>query len=393
MAMFNELQLTLIGAGAAAVAGVWGYNIWQEYRQRKLAQKIFRTEQADALLPEEASAATPGRKSGPSDREYDETERIEPIFEPLIEPSAEPAAISAPQPTFAEEEALVEAGEDVPVVEPPEELADKFTDCIARIEAADMVAAPMLWAAQRKLFAKLEGRLRWCGWDENNGKWRSINAHDATSYRRLCAALQVVDRRGAIGDADLGGFYEGLRQLADNFAIHIEWPAAEEVLAHARRLDEFCAAVDWRIGLNLVTRDGAPIQAVRLIDLATETELWLKDDGLFHAEGDDGKTLFTLSHLGGAPFEASGLSALSLPGVTLSIDVPRVADGTQAFDRLMDVARTMMSALGAQLVDDQRAPLSDEVLATIRAKIGEFQQKMAAQNIPAGGQRALRLYD
>ncbi|MFA7280176.1 MAG: cell division protein ZipA C-terminal FtsZ-binding domain-containing protein [Sterolibacterium sp.] len=385
MAMFNELQLTLIGAGAVAVVGVWGYNAWQEYRQRKLAQKVFSTEQADALLPDEATEVAHGRREEPSEPAYAETERIEPTLEPAPEPTVEPG--------FAEAEALVDAGDETPVIEPPEELADKLIDCVARIEAADMIAAPMLWAAQRKLFGKLEGRLRWCGWDENNGKWRPINAHDATSYLRLCAALQVVDRRGAISEADLGGFYEGLRQLADNFEIHIEWPAAEEVLAHARRLDEFCASVDWRIGLNLVNRDGSPIPAARLIDLATETELWLKDDGLFHAEGEGGKTLFTLSQLGGAPFEARGLSALSLPGVTLSIDVPRVADGTQAFDHLMDVARTMMSAFGGHLVDDQRAPLSDEVLATIRAKIEEFQQKMMSQNIPAGSRRALRLYD
>ncbi|MBI5921805.1 MAG: ZipA [Betaproteobacteria bacterium] len=375
--MFNELQLTLIGAGIAAVIGVWGYNTWQEYRQRKLAQKIFSTEQADALLPDDASANSSVPEAEHGAAEYGAAERIEPTIDP----------------SFAEDEAFVDASDEPPVVEPPEELVDKLIDCVARIEAADMVAAPMLWAAQRKLFGKLEGRLRWCGWDENNGKWRALNAHDATSYRRLCAALQVVDRRGAISEADLGGFYEGLRQLADNFEIHIEWPAAEEVLAHAKRLDEFCASVDWRIGLNLVTRDGSPIQAARLIDLATETELWLKNDGLFHAEGEAGRTLFTLSQLGGAPFVASGLSALALPGVTLSIDVPRVADGTQAFDHLVDVARTMMSAFGGYLVDDQRAPLSDEVLATIRVKIEEFQQKMASQNIPAGGRRALRLYD
>ncbi|MCX7168987.1 MAG: hypothetical protein NTY41_01515, partial [Proteobacteria bacterium] len=57
--MFSELQLTLLGAGVAAVAGVWGYNIWQEYRQRKLAQKIFSSEQADALLPGEAVGSPP----------------------------------------------------------------------------------------------------------------------------------------------------------------------------------------------------------------------------------------------------------------------------------------------------------------------------------------------
>ena len=34
----NDLQLGLIGLGAAAVVGVVGYNKWQEMRQRKLAE-------------------------------------------------------------------------------------------------------------------------------------------------------------------------------------------------------------------------------------------------------------------------------------------------------------------------------------------------------------------
>ena len=32
----TELQMGLIGLGATAVVGVFGYNKWQEYRQRKL---------------------------------------------------------------------------------------------------------------------------------------------------------------------------------------------------------------------------------------------------------------------------------------------------------------------------------------------------------------------
>ena len=32
----TELQMGLIGLGAAAVAGVLGYNKWQEYRHQKI---------------------------------------------------------------------------------------------------------------------------------------------------------------------------------------------------------------------------------------------------------------------------------------------------------------------------------------------------------------------
>ena len=36
----TELQMGLIGLGVAAVFGVFGYNKWQEMRQRKVAEKV-----------------------------------------------------------------------------------------------------------------------------------------------------------------------------------------------------------------------------------------------------------------------------------------------------------------------------------------------------------------
>lgn len=362
----SELQLSLIGAGLAAVAGVWGYNAWQDYRQRKLAEHIFRAGQADVLMHD-----SPVDSPAIAEESTGENMRIEPTF-------------AAP----GEFEDISEFAES----EPPAELADSLVDCLVSIEAAELVAAPLFWAAQRKLFGALEGHLRWSGWNESSGHWQLLHAHDAASYRRLCGALQIADRSGPISHADVTCFIEGVRQLAENFQVLAELPTATDVLAHARALDEFCAAVDCRIGINIVNLDGKTFAAARLIDLATETDLWLKDDGLFHAEDADGQTAFTLSNLGGQTFSASGLGALALPGVTLSIDVPCVADGTEAFDRLLTVAQRVVATFDGTLVDDNHAPLSDEVLTTIRTKIGEFQAKMAAHQIPAGGRRALRLY-
>jgi len=368
----SDLQWSLAGASLAAVAGVWSYNAWQAYQQRKLTQRAFRSEHASDALMQDEGETTVAEADGM-------LQRIEPGFGAADEfVSGERIAESEPR---AEQSS-----------EPPAELADDYIDCIARFEAAEPVAAPLLWAAQRQLLGLLEGRLCWSGWDEDSGQWRKLHVHDAASYRRLCAALQIADRHGPINNADLARFFDAARQLAVNCRAEIELPAAADILAHAQALDEFCAGVDWRIGVNVVNRADQPFGAAKLIDLATETSLWLKDDGMFHAEDATGLTVFTLGDLGGQPLAADGMSALTLHGVTLSIDVPRVADGAQAFDRLLAVARRLMETFDGLLVDDQRRPLSDEMLAAIRSKIVEFQQKMATHDIPAGGRRALRLY-
>ena len=361
--MLSELQLSLIGAGLTAVAGVWGYNSWQGYRQRKLAERIISADHDDVLMQGDTPDVASESAGFPP-------ERIEPVLG-----------------GSAANDIAAESGDS----EPPVELADDFIECVVRIEATEMVAAPLFWAAQRQIFGVIEGRLRWSGLDEDRGEWRQLGAHDSTSYRHLRAALQIADRNGPIGEAELARYYDGVKQIAENFQATPEIPAASVVLAHARALDEFCASVDWRIGINVVNLDGQPIAAARLIDLATETSLWLKDDGMFHAEDADGQTVFTLSDLGGKPF-ADGLGALTLDGVTLSVDVPRVTDGSLAFDRLLEVAKRLMASFDGRLVDDQRAPLSEEMLTMIRAKIDEFQEKMSTHQIPAGGRRARRLY-
>ena len=387
---FSELQLSLIGAGLAAVAGVWGYNAWQEYRQRKLAQRIFRDDRASDVLMQGDNPAAADAVEGAFEDDRG-TARIEPTL------AASDDAEATAQTTDRESppESLVQPRGETAAEQsnqPPAELADDYVDCIVLLEAAELVAAPLLWAAQRQLLGTLEGRLCWSGLGDSGGQWRKLHAHDAASYRHFCAALQIADRSGPINAADLARFFDALRQLAGNIRAEIELTAAADVLAHAQELDEFCAGVDWRIGINVINREDQPFGAARLIDLATETSLWLKDDGMFHAEDASGLTVFTLSDLGGQPLAADGMGALTLDGVTFSIDVPRVAGGPQAFDRLLGVARRMMETFDGIIVDDQRNPLSDAMLAAIRAKIEEFQQKMAANRIPAGGRRALRLY-
>ena len=45
----TELQMGLIGLGATAVVGVYGFNKWQEYRQRKLTEAVMKPHHDDVL--------------------------------------------------------------------------------------------------------------------------------------------------------------------------------------------------------------------------------------------------------------------------------------------------------------------------------------------------------
>ena len=149
--------------------------------------------------------------------------------------------------------------------------------------------------------------------------------------------------------------------------------------------------MDIQIGVNVVA-GAAAFPGTKLRGLAEAAGLALREDGMFHATDEDGTTLFTLSNLEAALFAAEEMRSLATHGITFTLDVPRVAHGASAFDRMIALARQFAGSLGGALVDDNRTPLADSALDVIHDKILEIDQRMAQRGVLAGGPQALRLF-
>jgi len=360
----NELQFSLIGLGVILVAGVFAYNKAQERKHRKLAERVFSGDHPDVLIGHHAAgSAEPG------------AERIEPV----IADAGYDTEMDA-------------SGADArPADEPPEALADPAIDCVVRFESADPASGAHVWRAQNLALDKLTRPPVWCGLNERAGVWEQLTAYSAGEYRRLRAALQLADRRGPLTDSDLTLFFNGVQRLADEFLAVADLPARNDVLARAAEIDRFCAGVDIQIGLN-VAAAGTPFSGARLYDLAKAAGLALREDGMFHALDAAGATLFALSNLEAALFAAEEMETLATHCVTFTLDVPRVANAAAALDGMVAMAKQFAADLGGSLVDDNRAPLTDNALALIRDKIVEIEQRMQARGLIAGSTQALRLF-
>ena len=357
----NDLQVALVAVGAAAVAGVWAYNKWQERAQRKLAEKVFRGDQADALFG--------GQAHGESVDTHRLPDRTEPVLEEL--PTEAPARSRPPL---------------------PEQWADELADCVVRVEFVEPVPAPSLWAAQSFLAPHFSKCFSWLAFDEDAWQWRRLCAEDAGRYTLVCASLQLADRRGAVSETELSVFLDGVRQIAQQFSGVAEVPERHDVLMHARALDDLCAGVDVQLEVNVVAAEGNALAGSKLNQLALGAGLKLHDDGFYRAADDLGQTTFTLGNHGAESFNAKAMESLATNGVTFSLDVPRVAAGPLEFDRLLAVAQQLTDGLGGVLVDSQGHPLSAEMIGNIRAKVTELQGRMAQRHILAGSPRALRLF-
>lgn len=358
----SDLQLSLVLLAVLLVAAVWVYNKWQEYRQHRLASRIFSGEHGDALAAAIAVDTAQGDAHG---------QRIEPVM--YVDATEEGAEGS-------------DCGQAPAFTEPPVELADPLIDCVVPLRTRSEITLAVFWQARQQAFGGVDDDWRCLAYV--HGSWRQLDAQAVGRAQHFVAALQLADRDGPLGEVALARSLLNLRQLAENVEAEIVLPAADEVLAQARQLDKFCASVDWRLSLNLIAPGVAGFDAEVLLQCMGDAELQPQADGNMRGVDALGQTQFLLSGLGGA---ALVLDA-TLAGVSLSLDVPLVSDAGVAFERLLEFSRRLVTAQQAQLVDEQRRPLRDDAIAAIRAKIAEFQDTMLAQQIPAGGRRALRLY-
>lgn len=399
----TELQMGLIGLGAAAVAGVLGYNKWQEMRQRKLAQAVLKPHHDDVLLGgRNAVPPAVDARSEPEIRveaEDFDAARVEPMLaEPEPAPaapeaSAAPAAFSAPpavQPV-AEDKPPTAPVEAVPAGEPPVELLDPNLEYVVAMDLVESVPARQIVRSQREVLHRLGKPVHWIGYNEAAREWQRLASDHELEVRRLRVGLQLVNRLGPLSEGDLTMFSNAMRVLADELMAVADLPATR-ALDQAAEIDRFCAAVDLEIGLNLISR-GIPFPGTKIRALAEAAGMVLGIDGLFTRYDDEGRALFSLQNYENAQFTADTIRTLTTHGLTFLLDVPRVENGERVFAQMTDLAQRFGEALQGALVDDNRQPLNDAQLDHIRREfIGKPQAAMAAFGIPAGSPRARRLF-
>ncbi len=415
----TELQLGLIGLGATAVVGVFGYNKWQEYRQRKLAEAVLKPHHADILLgdgPKTPSQPQVVERSEPAfrvDTPAPGGERVEPVFvdphptlpsEDMIAatddiPLPEAPAFqtpAAPAPMFAQAPADISADmpddvPDVPAGALPAELLDPRLEFIVAMELVEPVSAMDIIHSQRPALVRLSKPVHWVGYNERSREWERLASDSDLKLRRLRVGLQLVNRQGPLSEGDMTIFTNAMQALADELMAVADMPSSQ-VLDQAAEIDQFCAAVDLEIGLNLVSR-GSAFTGTKIRALAEAAGLVLGLGGVFTRYDDNGRVLFSLQNYESTQFSADTLRTLTTHGLTFLLDVPRVDHGERTFTQMTEIAKRFAETLNGALVDDNRQPLSESQLDHIRREfIGKPQATMASYGLVAGSPQALRLF-
>lgn len=402
----NDLQLSLIGAGVVGVAAVWAYNVWQERKVRRAAEALLKhiTPVGDDVLLGDGDPANANPGSG----EMAVPERIEPTLGAAeVDFSAEEETlVTEAQPDFAaaamaspvtHPAASPVADSPVASVIPdtsilPAQWADELADCVLRFTTIEPVPAPAVWTLQAAWSGELTKPVHWLACDPAENVWRRLDGNESGRFVQWAAALQLADRCGVVSASELARFFDGVKHVADMVAATLEAPARDQVAQKAAAIDEFCAGVDIQFRFHVVEARGSVFSGTKLRGMAEALGLVLEADGVFHAHDAEQGELFVVSNLGEEGFSVEALRTLVTHGLTLSIDVPRTRNGGIAFARMMAAGEQLARGLGGVLVDAQRAPLSEAMIAAMRSKVIEVQQRMRDAGIDPGSTRALRLF-
>ena len=391
--MDSELQIGLVALGVAVVIGILVYNKWQDNKQRRYAERAFRAEHPDVLLEPGASEA-PVVSSGD--------------VEPTVGPQ-EPVVATGAEPVLSEDwvgepcvrEAGIAASEVVSPAPAPSGrrttpgapiAIDTRVDCMIQIEVIEPIEAQALWRAQHEALRGMDRPVHWFGFDDGNNEWRRIDNGSSGHFHWLCAAIQMVDRRGPLSPEAFDYFMHGVQHVADQFlAVPANNPARSQVLATAGEIDRFCAALDVQVGINIVANE-QPFPGTKIRALAEANGMALEADGVFHARDDNRRDLYLLANLESKPFDLAQMRSMQTNGLTLVLDVPHAVGGAFLFDRMVRQAHQMAQALNGRVVDDKQQPFREESIAMVRNQIQHFHERMREAGLSPGDPLADRLF-
>jgi hypothetical protein len=268
---------------------------------------------------------------------------------------------------------------------------DADIECVVHITVAQPVERAAFTALAGREQAPVGKRVRWLARPHDGAPWQAMEDIPGP-YGEIAACLLLADRKGPASEAQVGAFLRLANEVGRHIGGAVAAPSAAEEARRAQALDRLCADLDIQIGLTVHKPEPGSVPGTRLRGVAEAAGFRLADGGFEHLHEDTGAVLYTLHNVRNEALTAESLRLLSVPGVVLLLDVPRVAEPARVFDQMKLAAKRMAHTLGGELVDDNHRSLDDAALAKTRAQVQAAAAALSHAHIEPGSARALALF-
>jgi len=209
--------------------------------------------------------------------------------------------------------------------------------------------------------------------------WEEL--HAGSTYSELQLAIQLANRRGAIGVLELSDFCSRAQALAETLGSQIDMPSVNTMLDSAKELDVMAADSDIQLSINVLFDEPCP---------------WGNFDALMRQRGfkiaRNGRQYEFYSN-GALVFNSADLDPNSpVSQLTLLLEVPLVAQEERAFERMLGEGVELAQAAHGRLVDDNGINLSEAAVVSIRQHLDLLYANLEKSGVPAGSSTASRLF-
>ena len=135
--------------------------------------------------------------------------------------------------------------------------------------------------------------------------------------------------------------------------------------------------------INVVARDAAGFSGDDILQILLACDLRFGDMNFFHRtefESGRGAIQFSVANMmQPGVFDIDNMSDLSTPGLVFFMTAPGPEDLMQAFDYMLETARTVARNLGADVLDESRSVLTGQAIEHSRHKIRELERRLLAK--------------
>ena len=171
------------------------------------------------------------------------------------------------------------------------------------------------------------------------------------------------------------------RRLPPTLGDEVDEPEAEEFAEPAELEPPAVESPEPRqqkiVTLRLIARDGGAFKGDELV-------LSMRGIGLRHGKfgivhrydgNDEERTVFSAASLvEPGSFDLANIKEQELPGISLFLVLPGPIDSVEAFDMMMEAARTLAQSMDGELLDESGSTLSIQRERYMREEVIEFER-------------------
>jgi cell division protein ZipA len=131
------------------------------------------------------------------------------------------------------------------------------------------------------------------------------------------------------------------------------------------------------VTLRLIAREGAAFKGDELVLSMRGIGLRHGKFGIFHRYdgNDEERTVFSAASLvEPGSFDLANIKEQELPGISLFLVLPGPIDSVEAFDMMMEAARTLAQSMNGELLDESGSTLSIQRERYMREEVIEFER-------------------